>query len=1817
MKGRLTKLITFFMIFLLCFNIYNFLSMPINNEKVAGIKDQTSSFLTTSNGADPLTLKIGTSSGPNTLELVDAWDSASNDVLEQVVETMFFYDLTDENLPRINLLAETFYWADTTHLQIKLRETILFHDGTPFNAAAAKWNLDRLLYLTNCTGTNTGTVAQTRSLWMFPDGETPIINNVVTVGEYNITIILNGAYTPLLNTLSYINAGMISPSAHTAEATSFIDLITGHPVGTGPFTYDYYDPDIEVKFNRWDNYWRGAAYFEDMVFVLFADVTTAHNAFLSYTIDWNRMYADQNLALYDADPNIKVKRFTDDTGRPSLVYHYMGFNNEKYNTTWRRAMAHAINYSHVIEVLRLGNAFRAVSAISPGFGGAHNASVVGPDFDITEARILMQSMGFGVGFTTDAQWITVAEGSSPFLSLPYTYNVGNSFREDFLVVVTEWFKLIGINVVDDGVTFSEFLGYLYDDYDHLGIFVIGWGPDFLDPYNMLDPLFNPTSSSNSAQVNDIKLSAMMASALAETDESARNNIYQNIQSYLARMQFHAPLYHPKVTYVHLNEIKRIPYNAMNSLYTYPIYRTTPRSSSTLMVGIGYGSSTLEPVDCWDSNSKDVLDQVVETLFTYDLSDPELPQINQLAENYWWEDTTTLHISLRRDILFHDYTPFNAAAAKWNLDRLLYLTNCTGTNTNQVAQTRSLWLLPDGDIPIIASVSTVGDWNITITLNAPYAPLLHLLSYINAGMLSPSSTPATEFIDTLSGQVVATGPFMLEHYDPNIEVKFNRWDNYWKGPAYFEDLVFVIFDDITTAHDAMLAHEIDILNIIAPQYIPEYEADPNVMVKRFTDDTGKPGLAYYYLGFNNQKYNQTWRKIMSHAINYTYIIDILLQGSVIRANSPISPGFGLGYNESATAANFDITEARALMQSMGYGVGFTTDQEWIDQANFDPFLSVPYTYNIGNQIREDLYVALHEWYKLVGIQVVEEAVYWSEFLTYIYEDPDHLGLFFLGWGPDYLEPFNILYPLVSSGYIWNTARIDDPYLDDQLALALETNDDTVRYSIYKDIQSYFAEVGYFHAPLYHKILNFVHLNEIQGIPYNALEDFYAYPIYRAIPGQLSLSSDAESPDTDGDFTLYWTMADRANNYTVYQSSSFIDTLTGIETMIAEEINDLSLFLSGYPDGSYYFIIAATNEHGYTLSNCINVVVQITDDHDLEVNLNIPTGIEIGTSNIITATVRNIGLNDEVDVELYLYLDDVLVDSIIIPYLPVGDIGVIQYDWTPTEYDTYTFKAYTVPVPGEISQDDNMIIVDVPLLDTQIFDGLFIDYIFDQMGYALNSTFIYTPYQDGLFYETWIFDIMGTYEWMVDPMTRLMSNGSVFGDGAHTPIWIFTDVSLGDTIPIAVDGEGDHLFNVTGELLYDLQGFGTVGVWVLNDLAYPGTVAWYEKSTGILLDGLFYYFDGMYNFTLEFMNTNAQFEYGANPGPFILSSDADDPDEDGSFTLSWTESEEADSYSIYQHSSFITEITGELILLADGITDLELVLDGYPDGTYYFIVVAHNEYGDTLSNCIQVVVDIPVPPSVIYDTIPDEIILTYTRNSQILGSISAYSSSQIIFVGWVGEVDPGFALFTTYTEDENGGIYISETTISTTYQLETGVHLLNLRIWNAEGDYYDKIISVIVYRQAELNLRGEFDYLLREEVKISVVAQAFDVEDQFLLNPITLEGMIIHVKITDYDGNVKVEDIMTYNPDGFFQWDSVQTIKQLKDIFPKGIYIVQAWIEFPSESYYLGGNDVIEFHIDPPAEDEVGVWFFIEIFGFGGLIAVVLTLTILLKRKRGIE
>jgi len=94
----------------------------------------------------------------------------------------------------------------------------------------------------------------------------------------------------------------------------------------------------------------------------------------------------------------------------------------------------------------------------------------------------------------------------------------------------------------------------------------------------------------------------------------------------------------------------------------------------------------------------------------------------------------------------------------------------------------------------------------------------------------------------------------------------------------------------------------------------------------------------------------------------------------------------------------------------------------------------------------------------------------------------------------------------------------------------------------------------------------------------------------------------------------------------------------------------------------------------------------------------------------------------------------------------------------------------------------------------------------------------------------------------------------------------------------------------------------------------------------------------------------------PESFVLLSNAGVPDNDGDFSLTWTPSNGAENYTVYAYSSYITTINSSLSVIVSETTDHSLARSDYVDGSYYFIAVAHNNFGDTLSNCIQVDVEL---------------------------------------------------------------------------------------------------------------------------------------------------------------------------------------------------------------------------------------------------------------------
>ena len=266
----------------------------------------------------------------------------------------------------------------------------------------------------------------------------------------------------------------------------------------------------------------------------------------------------------------------------------------------RKAISQAIDYDYLIDSLTLGHARRLKSPIPEGIAMA-DWSYSPLEYNVTASRLLMQAMDFGAGWNVtydpdhlDSNLDHDNWRTADFITYKYTYNIGNSFREDMLIYLFDALKDIGIKVVNDGMTWGEFVYRLYEigslNRDMLDLFFVGWIPDYNDPSNYINPLFtNKTVGSNGGQYDGFLAAAeagrdqfalmdnvqlLMEAALAETNPTTRQTLYSRIQYLLVEEDVPwAFCYNPQPADAYTIRLHGIAPHAqkMNRKYVYSMY----------------------------------------------------------------------------------------------------------------------------------------------------------------------------------------------------------------------------------------------------------------------------------------------------------------------------------------------------------------------------------------------------------------------------------------------------------------------------------------------------------------------------------------------------------------------------------------------------------------------------------------------------------------------------------------------------------------------------------------------------------------------------------------------------------------------------------------------------------------------------------------------------------------------------------------------------------------------------------------------------------------------------------------------------------------------------------------------------------------------------------------------------------------------------------------------------------------------------------------------------------------------------------------------
>ena len=552
---------------------------------------------------------VGYSSNIAIDPLDEPWNNPSRIAQHQVVEGLVDYNYSDHpNYDLIPKLAIKWHYHSSSEISFKLRENVWFHDGEKWNADVAIWNFERLMYFGNFTG-ELGFEDKSYSLevlqtdFSFSNG-TPLFSHFTKNSEYNFTIHLNGPFSPILDLLTSSAIYMLSPrSTPRYELLGLTDSL----VGTGPFTFVRFEPDVDVRFEINPHYWGNAPWADELIFRIFEVTIERMNAGLVGQFDYIDQVLKSYIPTYKSEPGFTVEEVGDD-----LLYYYLEFYsgppynsssgelepaikggkiNQKLNSTWRKALSLAINYTNIWENITISQGYPGCPAVSRSTS-SFNSSLDGKmahDFpfdgtfegNIKKARELMQSMRYGIGWdtnfpgTNETEWMNAL-----FRELEANQHYGSSINDKLNKLLEANWNLIGVNISIITRTWEEYLNTGENIPWEMDVAYFAWYPTYLDAFNILDSLLNNVSIQDWIQNNDPMLQDALENAAETTNTVARQNIYKWIQSYIFDITrpenpssyCQVPLWVYTIQQVHKTSLKGIGYNVLEMLDCWNWYR---------------------------------------------------------------------------------------------------------------------------------------------------------------------------------------------------------------------------------------------------------------------------------------------------------------------------------------------------------------------------------------------------------------------------------------------------------------------------------------------------------------------------------------------------------------------------------------------------------------------------------------------------------------------------------------------------------------------------------------------------------------------------------------------------------------------------------------------------------------------------------------------------------------------------------------------------------------------------------------------------------------------------------------------------------------------------------------------------------------------------------------------------------------------------------------------------------------------------------------------------------------------------------------------
>ena len=445
----------------------------------------------------------------------------------------------------------------------------------------------------------------------------------------------------------------------------------------------------------------------------------------------------------------------------------------------------------------------------------------------------------------------------------------------------------------------------------------------------------------------------------------------------------------------------------------PVARATPVSQDNIVaqltknaeefeyaIGIRGGTRTLSTISepltlnlaiANDASSSGVLGYIFEGLTETSWLTDEVE--TALAESWEYsEDGLTWTFHLRKNVRWHDGEPFTAQDVDFTFNRIIYndeipASSRSSFNFRFLDEESGEWKEAK------MTIKALDDHTVECVLPVPFAPFLRSMGtaiypkHILEKHVDDGTFTSTWDIDTDPAEVIGTGPFTIEQYEPGDRLVLWRNPDYWlKDTAgnslpYLDEVVHLIVPDLEATLDKFLAGESDSHGVLGEEL---EELEPLQEEGNFTIYKRGPAFGTTFLGFNmnpgkNQDTgelylapeklewfrNKQFRQAVAHSIDKDAIINGVQHGIGYPQWASISPAAGDFHNSNVRKYEYDVDRANEILDGLGWT---DTDGNGIREDGEGNELGFSLVTNTGNSVGEKVGMIVHRGMEEIGLKV---------------------------------------------------------------------------------------------------------------------------------------------------------------------------------------------------------------------------------------------------------------------------------------------------------------------------------------------------------------------------------------------------------------------------------------------------------------------------------------------------------------------------------------------------------------------------------------------------------------------------------------------------------------------------------------------------------------------------------------------------------------------------------------------------------------------------------------------------------------------------------